>query len=200
MTGLKTMMTTVALSLLAGAAVAGDGPADKVTGFFYNVSDEDPACSADPPDLQVTLANAVSKEFSAHEALGRKLQYGYVYLVRPNGAWELIDLGNVEESCVNVYEDGKARVGGLVIDGTGPAVGRYFGFEIVDKGEPARCSDMSTTVRFPRPSEDPEDPPQGRTDFLNWCETGSLHGSTAYWPGVLVYGNVKVHNYPGDGD
>jgi hypothetical protein len=199
MTGLK-MMTAVALGLLAGVALAGDGPADKVTGFLFRVPPSNPACSEDPPDLQVTLASAISKEFSAHEALGRRLQHGYVYLVRPTGLWELIDLGNVEESCVNVFADGKARVGGLIIDGTGPAVGRYFGFEIEDKGEPAWCSDISTTVRFPRPQEDPEDPPQGRVDFLNWCETGSLEGNTGYWPGVVVYGNIKVHNYPGDGD
>lgn len=196
MTGLKTLMTAVALGLFAGAAVAGDGPADKVTGFFYNVSASDPACSADPPDLEVTLANAVSKEFSAHEARGKRLQHGYVYLVRPTGQWELIDLGDVEESCVNVYADGEARVGGLIIDGTGPAVGRYFGFIVVDKGEPAACSDMSTTVRFPRLTDDPD----SRENFLHWCETGNLDGNTGYWPGVLVYGNVKVHNYPGDGD
>lgn len=196
MTGLKTLMTAVALGMLAGGAVAGDGPADKVTGFFYNVSASNPACSEDPPDLQVTLASAVSKEFSAHEALGKKLQHGYVYLVRPTGAWELIDLGNAGESCVNVYADGEARVGGLIIDGTGPAVGRYFGFEIVDQGEPAACSDMSTTVRFPRLADDPD----SRENFLEWCESGSLDGNTGYWPGIVVYGNVKVHNYAGDGD
>jgi hypothetical protein len=144
----------------------------------------------------VTLANAVSREISAHEASGRRVQHGYVYLVRPTGQWELIDLGSVEDSCVKVFGDGMARIGGLVIDGTGPGVGRYFGFEIEDKGEPAWCSDLSTTVRFPRLSDDPD----SRDNFRAWCQDGTLDGNTGYWPGVVVYGNIKVHNYPGDGD
>jgi hypothetical protein len=195
MTGLKTM-TAVALGLLAGAALAGDGPADKVTGTSLRASFSAEPCPECPPGIQVNLANANVHEVSAHEARGRQSQHGYVYILRASGAWDLIDLGNVDNACVHVYADGRARIGGQVVDGTSVALGRYFGFEIEDKGEPGKWSDRVTTVRFPKLSDDP----QSQANFRNWCADGDLFGSTAVWPGLVVDGNIKVHNYPGDGD
>jgi hypothetical protein len=196
MTGLKTMMAALTVGLLAGAALAGDGPADKVTGSLLNASFSNEPCPECPPGIQVNLENANGKEISAHEALGKRLQHGFVYILRVDGTWDLIDLGNGVDSCVYVYADGRARIGGLVVDGTGPGLGRYFGFEVEDKGEPGKWADLITTVRFPPLSVNPE----SRENFGAWCAVGNREGNTAVWPGLVVDGNLKVHNYPGDGD
>ena len=175
---LRRAILFLAGTLFAASALA-DGPADKVTGSFRHAGPVN-----DPGDV------VYSKHISAHEALNGMPQFGFIYIVRPDGyTWEYIDLGDTENACVVVYADGQARVGGLVTDGIGPGLGRYFGWALQDNGEPGRMSDLTTTLRF----DDAE-------DFLAWCEDGSMDWANAVWPHIVVGGNLQVHNFSTDSD
>lgn len=168
----------LAAGLLVALPVLGDGPADKVTGTYGH------AGCADCPVYR--------KEVVAHEAIGRQPQKGSIYIVRPDGTWNYIDL-SASNACVHVYDDGKARIGGLNSDGDGPGIGRFFGWEVEDNGEPAAWVDKTTTVRFDGNAE-------GRDYFLDWCATGNPTGNTAIFPHMVVDGNLQVHNHGADGD
>jgi hypothetical protein len=184
MTRFPRVIFCAAGALLMAAGAAGS-PADKVTGEFMHLMS--PEC---PP---VDEQPAYGKEMSAHESIDGRMQKGFIYIYRPDGTWNYIDLGNAANACVNVYENDKARVGGLNIDGTGPGIGRYFGWELEDHGEPGACADLVTGLRFP-------ETPEGRLDFLEWCATGDRTGSTAVWPHVMIEGNLQIHNHAADGD
>ena len=88
----------------------------------------------------------------------------------------------------------------LISDGNGPQVGRYFGLDLADEGEPAYFADNGATIRFSLDyySE------QARLAFLDWCETGELPttpmNGLAVWAHVIFQGNLQVHNSPRDGD
>ncbi len=174
-----------AATLVFTAAMAA-GPADKVSGEFLHVMS--PSCPPTADDIA-----PYGKEISAHESIDGRMQKGYIYIYRPNGTWNFIDLANAANACVHVFEDGKARVGGMNIDGTGPGLGLYFGWEIEDGGEPGACADSVTGIRFPGTQE-------GRAYFLEWCASGDRTGNTAIWPHVVIEGNLQVHNGPADGD
>lgn len=184
---------TLAACLLAANAFA-RGPVDKATGEFTHGNCQD--CF---PGDQLNFVS--HKMISAHEASGKRPQKGFVFSWNDDGLWFEMDLSDTHNNCVHVYEDGRVRTGGLVSDGNGSQVGRYFGLLFADDGEPAYFVDYGVTVRF---SLD-YDSEQARLAFLDWCEkgnlplTGSMNG-LAVWPNVIIQGNVQVHNSPRDGD
>ena len=195
----KTLLT---LPGLAASGVCGFFPApetwakgriDKATGEFTHGS-----CSGCAPGD--TLAHVSHKLISAHEASGKHRQKGFVFSWNDQGRWFEMDLRDTQNTCVNVHADGHVRTGGLVSDGNGPQVGRYFGLDLVDGGEPAYFVDHGFTIRFGLDYYSEE----ARLAFLEWCESGELPGEPIYglagWPHVIFQGNLQVHNSPGDGD
>lgn len=177
-TFLTRAILVIAGTLLCISALAG-GAADKVTGGYRHAAPVN-----DPGDV------IYSKRISAHEALDGLRQLGFIFIVRPDGhTWEYIDLADTENACVNIYADSEARVGGLVTDGIGPGLGRYFGWALTDIGEPGRMSDLTTGLRF-----------DNAQNLLNWCDDGDEKWANAVWPHIVVAGNFQVHNYRSDGD
>jgi hypothetical protein len=179
----------VAACLVAPNAVAA-GSVDKVTGDFTEALCFD--CM--PGDALSTSHRLIS----AHEASGDHAQKGFLLYWRDNAVWFEVDFSDTTNTCINVYENGHARIGGLVSDGNGPQVGRYFGFYIVDEGEPAWFVDHGMRYRV---SLDPYSE-EARLALLDWCETGDvadLDGQQLS-PTVVIEGNVQVHNSPSDGD
>ena len=75
-----------------------------------------------------------------------------------------------------------------------PQIGRYFGFFLVDGGEPGPIVDQGFTYRVTSDYWSEE----ARLALLEWCETGVLGGLTgqAIWPSVVTDGNMQVHNSP----
>ena len=190
--GIVRALVSLAVILVSMNAMA-RGPVDKATGEFTHGS-----CSGCVPGDE--LAHVSHKLISAHEASGKHKQKGFVFSWNDWGRWFEMDLRDTENTCVNVYADGRVRTGGLVSDGNGPQVGRYFGLDFVDGGEPAYFVDHGATVRFGLDyySE------TARLAFLDWCETGELPTEPMYglavWPHIIIQGNLQVHNAPGDGD
>lgn len=179
MTRYFTAAILVAAGVLVSLPAGADGAADKVTGKYWHA-----ACAECP---------VYGKNVLAHEASAQKPQKGWIYILRPDGRWNYVDLSNAANACVRVFEDGKARIGGMNIDGTGPGLGLFVGWELEDNGEPAAWVDRTVTVRFPTGQE-------GLSYFLNWCETGSRDGNTAVFPHDVIGGNLQIHNHRGDGD
>ena len=186
-------MKQVSLWAIAGASLMlagnafGGGPVDKGTGEFSIAG-----CYECVPGDPLGLIRY--RLVSAHEGNGRRDQKGFLYS-EVDGNWYLIDFDDTENTCVNVFEDGSAYIGGLVSDGNVGAVGKYFGYDISDGGQPdpAVYNDTMWVLRF----DSPVDP---KTDFFNWCNGYLPIGPATWWPQAVVEGNVKVHNYPGDAD
>jgi hypothetical protein len=171
------LITLTAASLLAATAFAG-GAANKVTGEF-------------------TLNDAHHRLVSAHEANDKHPQKGFLLSWRDDGTWFEMDFRDTQNTCVKVFADGQARIGGLVSDGNAPQVGRYFGFLLVDAGEPGLFVDHGFTYRVSTDYWSEE----ARLALLEWCDTGELAGlaNQAIWPYVVTDGNLQVHNAPGKG-
>ncbi len=188
------MIALMTAFLLAGNALAG-GAVDKVTGEFSRGSCFDCIPGTDLPFISHRLV-------SAHEAGTKHPQKGFLFSVSENsGHWFELDFSDTYNTCVNVYEDGKARIGGVVEYGSGPQVGRVFGFYMEDNGGPAYFSDMGHTVRFTTEYHLVE---IAREYFQHWCQTGLLPGNPlpgyVVWFGTVIDGNYVVHNSPKDGD
>lgn len=185
-------LLTVTLSLAALNAFAG-GPVDKATGEYTHGN-----CFDCVPGDELSFVS--HKLMSAHEASSKHPQKGFVFSWNDQGRWFEMDLRDTDHTCVNVYADGRVRTGGLVRDGSGAQVGRYFGLDLVDDGEPAYFVDHGATIRFglDHYSE------TARLAFLDWCETGELPAEPLYglavWFHVIIQGNLQVHNAPGDDD
>lgn len=126
--GTPSLITIAVSACLLASNAAADSAIDKVTGEF-------------------TLADATHRLLSAHEAGGKHMQKGLMFSWHDDGLWFEVDFRDTENTCVNVYADGQARIGGLVSGGNGPQVGRYFGFLLVDGGEPAPFVDHGFTYR-----------------------------------------------------
>ena len=178
----RTIILVFVLALFTFSVYAG-GPADKVTGEY-------------------TLNDIYHRLVSAHEAIGNRPQKGFFLSWRDDGSWYEMDFNDTENTCVNVFADGQARIGGLVSrgnEGAGP-IGRYFGFTVVDGGEPGSIVDHGFTYRVSTDywSED------ARLALLNWCETGevndTLNGFIVWGPHVVTDGNLQVHNSPRGND
>jgi len=187
-------LISLTVCLLAVNAFA-RGPADKVTGDYTHGNCWDCA----PGD---TLAFVSHKLISGHEAQGNQPQKGFVFSWNDEGRWFEMNLTDTHNTCVNVYADGRVRTGGLVHEGNGPQVGRYFGLDLMDEGEPAYFADHGFTIRFSTLyySE------QARQAFLDWCETGDYpapgtapEGFTV-WSHIIFQGNLQVHNSTRNGD
>jgi hypothetical protein len=175
--------------LLSATAFAG-GPADRVTGHFSVV-----ACCPIAPDPIVRY-----REFFAWEESAESPQRGYMYSINDFDRWYQVDFGDMENSCVNVYEEGMVRLGGLVSDGNVGAVGRYFGFELQDWNQGPYHHASSRTFRFVGPGG-PDDSEPARENLMHWCLTGEYQGRVnAIWPAVVVQGDLKIHNSKADGD
>lgn len=184
------LMISVALCVMGTHALAG-GAADKVTGEYAQGS-----CNGcQPGDV---LGSVAYRLVSAHEAFAKRPQKGFFLSWTDSGLWFEVDFNDTVNTCVNVYQDGHARIGGLVSDGNGAQVGRYFGFYVVDEGEPAYFADHGFTYRVSLDyySED------ARLAFLDWCSTGNLAGleGEAVWPSIVFQGNLQVFNSSKDGD
>lgn len=180
--------------LLAGNALAG-GAVDKVTGEYTRGSCYDCIPGTDLPFIAHRLV-------SAHEAGQKRPQKGFLLSVSENsGHWFELDFSDTFNTCVNVYEDGKARIGGVIESGSGPQVGRVYGFYLEDNGGPAYFSDRGHTVRFTYEYHLVE---IAREYLQHWCRTGLLPGDPlpgyVVWFGTVVDGNFVVHNSPRDGD
>lgn len=186
------LFTASAALLLAANAFAG-GAADKVTGEFTRAG-----CNGCQPG---DVLNFISHRLlSAHEADGKRHQKGSMFSWNDEGGWFEVDFNDTFNTCVNIYEDGRARIGGLVHDGNGPQVGRYFGFYLEDDGGPAYFSEHSATVRM----STVYDLEAARLYVQHWCQTGNLPGDPlpgyVVWSGITIDGNMVIHNSPNDGD
>lgn len=176
----KTIILVLVLTLFTVNTYA-RGPADKVTGEF-------------------THNDTAHRLVSAHEAFGKHLQKGFFFSWRDDGRWFEIDFRDTEHSCVNVFADGQARIGGLIRDAHegAPQIGRYFGFLMVDGGEPGPIVDQGFTYRVTTEYWSEE----ARLALLHWCETGELGDlfEQAVWHAVVTDGNLQVHNSPRSDD
>ena len=194
------MSILVGASLTATAAAAG-GPADKVTGEFTQGN-----CWGCAPGDE--LGFVAHRLVPAHEAFGNRLQKGFLLSWRDDGAWFEMDFDDTSETCIHVFTDGQARIGGLVTDGQrsdgspAPQIGRYFGMLMIDGGEPGYFVDHGIVYRFTTDywSE------AARQQFFDWCDSGVLPAGddllpgAAEWRNVVFEGNLQVHNRPADGD
>jgi hypothetical protein len=183
---------TATACLLVANSFAG-GITDKVTGEYTRAG-----CNGcQPGDVLNFVANRL---LSAHEAGGKHHQKGSLFSWNEAGLWFELNFDDTFNTCVNVYEDGRARIGGLVHDGNGPQVGRYFGFYLEDNGEPAYFSDSGASLRISAEywSE------SARLYLQHWCQTGNLPGDPlpgyTVWPSIVIAGNLQVHNSNRDGD
>ena len=187
----RAFLFTFAAAACVAAAAAQAGPADKVTGESTYAG-----CNGCVPGDQLGVTR--HRLISAHEAFRNRAQKGFYFAWNDEGRWFEIDFRDTENSCVHVFADGQARIGGLVSAGNGQQVGRYFGIYVADAGEPAWFVDHGFTYRVSLDywSE------AARLGLLEWCESGNLAGlyGGAIWPHVVIDGNVQVHNSHGDGD
>jgi hypothetical protein len=194
------LYVTITTALLAVNAYAGG--TDKVTGEYTRGNCPDFAC--EPPGEE--LGFVYHRMIIAHESSNKKPQKGFLLSWRDDGYWYEIDLSDSTNSCVHVFQDGKARIGGVVTDGSpgAPPIGRYFGVLMEDGGQPAYWADRSVTIRMSSLYVGEEGWEDVRSFFLNWCETGSTEdppvGFNDAWKGIVFEGNFKVHNSPRDGD
>ena len=180
---------TFAVGLLASAGAFAGG-ADRVTGEFTQGG-----CNGCQPGDD--LGSVAYRLVSAHEAFGRRPQKGFFLSWNDAGLWFEMDFRDTVNTCVHVDAQ-EARIGGMVSDGNGPQVGRYFGLQMVDGGEPSYFVDHGYTYRVSLDYGSEE----ARLALHHWCETGeftALNGSVV-WPSVVVDGNLRVHNSPADGD
>ena len=179
--------------LLLGANAFAQSAADKVTGEYTRAN-----CYDCQPGQALSFISY--RLLEAHEESSKQPQRGFFYAVNDAGRWFQLEFTDTYNTCVNVYEDGRARIGGVVLAGNGPQVGRVFGFYLEDNGEPAYFSDNGHTVRFSLDYDSEE----ARQYQHYWCETGELPGDPLYgydvWFGIVIDGNFVVHNSPADGD
>ena len=187
------LLTITATLFLLSSNAGAQGSPDKVTGEFTRANCYD----CQPGD---DLAFISHRLLNAHEATDKHPQKGFMFAMNDAGIWFELDFTDTHNTCVNVFEDGRARIGGIVQDGNGPQVGRTFGFYLEDQSGPAYFSDKTHTVRFTldRWTDDAR-------DYLHhWCQTGELLGAPlrgyAVWFGIVIDGNFVVHNSPRDGD
>ena len=188
----RTGVLVFVLAFFTFAVYAG-GATDKVTGEYTRASCN--GCQAG--DVLKWVSNRL---LTAHEAGGKHRQKGSMFSWNDDGLWFELDFTDTFNTCVKIYDDGRARIGGLVHDGNGPQVGRYFGFYLEDNGEPAYFSDQGATVRI---SSDYWSEP-ARLYFQHWCQKGLLPGDPlpgyAVMPAIVIDGNLVIHNSPKDGD
>jgi len=190
-------------SIVLSASAFGGGPADKVTGDFAIIG-----CYQCAPGDPLGLIRY--RYISAHEATGRRTQKGFLFSVNDSVTWYEIDFWDTENTCVNIDADGEARIGGLVSDGNVGAVGKYFGYDISDGGQPDPDVYVDTmwVIRFDQCVAG--SPPTGNLNcggtgltpkvrFFDWCNGADASYAT-HWPQAVVGGNVKVHNNDTDAD
>jgi hypothetical protein len=187
-------IASVLAVLLLAANAFGQGATDKVTGEYTRAN-----CDGCQPGDELKFFSY--RLLSAHEASRKHPQKGFMFAVNDAGKWFGLDFTDTHNTCVNIYEDGRARIGGVVKYGNGPQVGRAFGFYLEDHRGPAYFSDNGHTVRFTWDYNLVED---ARQYLQHWCKTGELPNDPligyAVWPGVVIDGNFVVHNSPKDGD
>jgi hypothetical protein len=193
--------TIAASTCLFAASVFAGGAVDKVTGDFTQGN----CWSCAPGDV---LGQVAHRLVSAHEPSGKHQQKGFFLSWRDDGSWWQMDFRDEANTCVHVYADGHARIGGLMSDGRrddgtpAPQIGRYFGIFLVDEAEPAYFLDHGLVYRFSTDYWSDA----ARQQFLDWCNTGNLPPDNerltgfAVWPNVVIEGNLQVHNSPTDGD
>ena len=181
----RTCFLGLALALFT-LTVYARGPADKVTGEYI-------------------LDDRYHRLVSAHEATGKHPQKGFFLSWQDSGAWYEIDFSDTVNTCVNVFADGQARIGGLVSDGKegGGPIGLYFGFYVEDGGEPGSVVDYGFTYRVSTDKWSEV----ARDALLDWCKTGELEldvnvvigptlqaGAVVWGLHFVTDGNLQVHN------
>lgn len=190
---LKTQFLVGVTFLFFTISVLGGGKVEKVTGEYVRA----PGPNGNLTPLQIT-------EVAAHEATESSPQIGFYFTHTDSDddgvydSWRLIDLDDSENSCVNIYGDGVARVGGLVSewsDGNRLA-GRYLGYDLLDGGQPNTNEyvDFLTIILFSEP--DPENPAEILLGLMHWCDTGELLEGVydGAFPKYVSEGNLKIHN------
>lgn len=188
------LLTITAALCLLGANAFAKGATDKVTGTYTRAN-----CNGcQPGDI---LGFMSYRWLNAKEASAKHRQKGTMFALNDLGYWFELDFTDTVNTCVNIYEDGHARIGGVVKYGNGPQVGRVFGFYLEDQGGPAYFSDNGYTVRF---THDYNLVDKAKSQLMDWCETGeppdvALEGY-AVWRGIVIDGNFVIHNSPKDGD
>ena len=186
-------IASVLAVLLLGANAFAQGAADKVTGEYTRAG-----CNGCQPGEALNFVSY--RLLDAHEASGKQPQKGFFFALNDAGLWFELDFTDTFNTCVKIYDDGRARIGGVIKSGNGPQVGRAFGFYLEDNGGPAYFSDKEHTVRFTTDY----DSEAARQYVQNWCETGDLQGEPlegyVVWFGIVIDGNFVVHNSPKDGD
>jgi hypothetical protein len=189
----RTSVLVFVLTFFTFSVHAG-GPTDKVTGEYTRAN-----CDGCQPGDNLLFVGY--RTISAHEASGKHRQKGFMFSLNEKGYWFELDFTDTFNTCVHIDEDGKARVGGVVNSGNGPQVGRVFGFYLEDHGGPAYFSDEGHTVRF---TSDYALVDIARAYVKHWCLEGTLLGDPlpqyAVWPGIVIDGNLVIHNSPKDGD
>ena len=178
---------------LMEAATCAESETDKVVGAYTRAN-----CDDCEPGDELTFVR--QRLLTAHEAMGGFAQAGFMYSWNDAGGWYGLDFTDTYNTCVRIYDDGRARIGGVVKFGNGPQVGRAFGFHMEDQPGPAFFNDKVQTVRF---SSD-YDSETARQYAHYWCQTGELQGEAlagyAEWPGIVIDGSFVICNLPMDGD
>jgi hypothetical protein len=186
-------IASVLAVLLLGANAFAQGAADKVTGEYTRAG-----CNGCQPGQALSFISY--RLLNAHEASGNGPQKGFFFALNDAGSWFELDFTDTFNTCVKIYDDGRARIGGVVKSGNGPQVDRAFGFYLEDDGGPAYFSDRGHTVRFTTDY----DSEVARQYVQYWCETGELPDEElegyAVWFGIVIDGNLVIHNSPKDGD
>lgn len=192
----------ILIAYLVAANVFAGGAVDKVTGEYTRGNC--PGYTCEPPGE--ALGRVAHRMVSAHEASDKHPQKGFLLSWTDDGRWWEIDLSDTDNTCVHVFEDGRARIGGLVSDqggnysGRGP-IGRYYGMVIEDRGEPAYWEDRTQTYAMTSIRMGEFGWEDVRDAFLDWCkDLEDFPFEHAIWPGIIFEGNLQVHNSPKDGD
>ena len=188
------LLTMMGALCLLGANAFAQGATDKVTGEYTGA-----ACNGCQPGDALNFVS--SRLLNAHEASDKHPQKGFMFRWNEAGSWFALDFTDTYNTCVNIYQNGRARIGGVVEYGNGPQVGRVFGFYLEDAGGPAYFSDKGHTVRFTWNYELVD---TARDYLKHWCDTGMLPNAPlegyAVWPSIVIDGNLVIHNSPKDGD
>lgn len=197
-TRLLVQVALLGLVLMSAMAYAG-GHANSVKGNFSIV-----ACCPIGVDTPIRY-----RQYDAWEESDKYPQGGYMYSIDPRDIWYMMDFSDTENTCVNVYDKGRARLGGLVSAGNAGAVGRYFGFDLHDWKQKRFHQDSGQVFRFIGPGGVDDPGPERVANFMHWCETGEwVHEASgepdptinAIWPQVVVKGDLKIRQSQTKGD
>ena len=118
---------TATLCLLAANAFA-QGATDKVTGTYTRAN-----CFGCQPGDELKFMSY--RWLNAKEASAKHPQKGTMFALNDKGYWFELDFTDTVNTCVKIYEDGRARIGGVVQYANGPQIGRAENFSLINLSE-----------------------------------------------------------------